>query len=109
MCQPYLPQLYVESDSDATSCYLFFRRMGYKADLINNVVAQIHNLPESLNGDVSEVLVGVCEVNILYAISHYGWFVSWFYFLRCEVGFLVCQHCASGLPPFSDAATLKLS
>ncbi|KDR85814.1 hypothetical protein GALMADRAFT_234908 [Galerina marginata CBS 339.88] len=60
--QPYLPQLYVESDSDATSCYLFFRRMAYKADLINNVVAQIHNLPEALNADVSEVLVGVCEM-----------------------------------------------
>jgi len=68
MYQPYLPQLYVESDSDATSCYLFFRRMGYKADLINNVVAQIHNLPESLNGDVSEVLVGVCEVK--YCLHH---------------------------------------
>ncbi|KAF9478081.1 dynactin [Pholiota conissans] len=60
--QPYLPQLYVETDWDATSCYLFFRRMAYKADLINNVVAQIHNLPEALNGDVSEVLVGVCEM-----------------------------------------------
>lgn len=62
MAQPYLPQLYVESDSDATSCYLFFRRMAYKANLINTVVAQIHNLPDALNGDVSDVLVGVCEV-----------------------------------------------
>ncbi|KAF8893676.1 dynein associated protein-domain-containing protein [Gymnopilus junonius] len=60
--QPYLPQMYVESDSDATSCYLFFRRMAYKAELINTVVAQIHNLPEALNADVSEVLVGVCEM-----------------------------------------------
>jgi dynactin 1 len=61
--QPYLPQIYVESDSDATSCYLFFCRLGYKADLINSVVAQTHNLPDSLNGDVSETLVGVCEVS----------------------------------------------
>ncbi|RDB28736.1 Dynactin, isoform [Hypsizygus marmoreus] len=60
--QPYLPQLYVESDSDATSCYLFFQRMAYKADLINTVVAQAHGLPDSLNGPVSEVLVGVCEM-----------------------------------------------
>ncbi|PPR02344.1 hypothetical protein CVT24_011688 [Panaeolus cyanescens] len=60
--QPYLPQLYVETDSDATSCYLFFRRMAYKTDLINSVVAQIHNLPDALNGDVSETLVGVCEM-----------------------------------------------
>ncbi|KAF9055788.1 dynein associated protein-domain-containing protein [Panaeolus papilionaceus] len=60
--QPYLPQLYVETDSDATSCYLFFRRMAYKADLINSVVAQIHNLPDALNGGVSETLVGVCEM-----------------------------------------------
>ncbi|EGN93727.1 hypothetical protein SERLA73DRAFT_172019 [Serpula lacrymans var. lacrymans S7.3] len=60
--QPYLPQLYVESDSDATSCYLFFQRLGYKTDLINIVVAQTHGLPESLNGPVSDVLVGVCEM-----------------------------------------------
>ncbi|KII94229.1 hypothetical protein PLICRDRAFT_100409 [Plicaturopsis crispa FD-325 SS-3] len=60
--QPYLPQLYVESDSDATSCYLFFQRLSYKTDLINTVVAQAHGLPESLNGPVSDVLVGVCEM-----------------------------------------------
>ncbi|KIJ13750.1 hypothetical protein PAXINDRAFT_170080 [Paxillus involutus ATCC 200175] len=60
--QPYLPQLYVESDSDATSCYLFFQRLGYKIDLINAVVGQAHGLPESLNGNVSETLVGICEM-----------------------------------------------
>ncbi|KAF5385085.1 hypothetical protein D9615_001067 [Tricholomella constricta] len=60
--QPYLPELYVDSDTDATNCYLFFQRLAYKADLINTVVAQAHNLPESLNGPVSEVLVGVCEM-----------------------------------------------
>ncbi|KAH7920934.1 hypothetical protein BV22DRAFT_1097308 [Leucogyrophana mollusca] len=60
--QPYLPQLYVESDSDATSCYLFFQRLSYKTDLINTVVAQAHGLPESLNGSVSETLVGICEM-----------------------------------------------
>lgn len=33
-------------------------------DLINTVVAQKHNMPESLNGPgpVSEVLVGICEM-----------------------------------------------
>ncbi|TFK42165.1 dynactin [Crucibulum laeve] len=60
--QPYLPQLYVESDSDATSCYLFFQRVAYKADLINTVVAQAHGLPDALNGSVSEDLIGVCEM-----------------------------------------------
>ncbi|KAF8899310.1 dynein associated protein-domain-containing protein [Infundibulicybe gibba] len=60
--QPYLPQIYVESDSDATSCYLFFQRLAYKADLINTVVAQTYGLPESLDGPVSEILVGVCEM-----------------------------------------------
>ncbi|THU86256.1 dynactin [Dendrothele bispora CBS 962.96] len=60
--QPYLPQLYVESDSDATQCYLFFQRLAYKSELINNVVAQTHNLPESLDGPVSETLVGVCDM-----------------------------------------------
>ncbi|KAG5644147.1 hypothetical protein DXG03_009041 [Asterophora parasitica] len=60
--QPYLPELYVDSDTDATNCYLFFQRLAYKADLINTVVAQTHNLSEALNGPVSEVLVGVCEM-----------------------------------------------
>ncbi|KAG6857289.1 hypothetical protein H0H87_006482 [Tephrocybe sp. NHM501043] len=60
---PYLPELYVESDTDATNFYLFFQRMAHKADIINSVVAQAHNLPESLNGSVSEVLVGVCDVS----------------------------------------------
>jgi len=46
----------------ATNCYLLFRRLGFKADLINTVVSQINNLPEALNGDVTGALVGVCEV-----------------------------------------------
>ncbi|KAI0370083.1 dynactin [Pilatotrama ljubarskyi] len=60
--QPYLPQVYVESDMDATNCYLFFQRLAAKVDLINSVVAQMHNLPESLNGPVSDILVGICEM-----------------------------------------------
>ncbi|KZT73394.1 hypothetical protein DAEQUDRAFT_762303 [Daedalea quercina L-15889] len=60
--QPYLPQVYVESDMDATNCYLFFQRLAAKLDLISNIAAQTHNLPESLNGSVSSVVVGVCEM-----------------------------------------------
>ncbi|KAJ7246396.1 dynein associated protein-domain-containing protein [Mycena rebaudengoi] len=60
--QPYLPQIYVETDSDATSCYLFFQRLAYKADLITTVVSQNNGLPESLNGSVSDALVGVCDM-----------------------------------------------
>ena len=65
LLQPYLPEIYVESDTDATNCYMFFQRLAYKADLINTVVAQTHGLPDSLNGSVSEVLVGVCEVGAI--------------------------------------------
>jgi len=61
--QPYLSQIYIEHDSDATSSYLFFQRLACKADLINNVVAQANNLQDSLNGNVSEQLVGVCEMH----------------------------------------------
>ncbi|KAJ6591757.1 dynein associated protein-domain-containing protein [Mycena vulgaris] len=60
--QPYLPQIYVETDSDATSCYLFFQRLAYKADLITTVVSQNNGLPDSLNGSVSDALVGVCDM-----------------------------------------------
>ena len=59
---------------DATNCYLFFQRLAAKVDLVNAVVAQTHNLPEALNGPVSDVLVGICEVSImrgpLVACSH---------------------------------------
>ncbi|KAJ7254323.1 dynactin [Mycena haematopus] len=60
--QPYLPQIYVETDSDATSCYLFFQRLAYKADLITTVVSQNNGLPDSLSGSVSSALVGVCDM-----------------------------------------------
>lgn len=60
--QPYLPQIYVETDMDATNCYIFFQRLAAKIDLINTFVAQAHNLPDALNGTVSEALVGICEV-----------------------------------------------
>ncbi|KAI5121836.1 hypothetical protein M0805_003270 [Coniferiporia weirii] len=60
--RPYLPQIYVESDSDATQCYLYFQRMAAKADLINSSVAQLHGLPEALNGRVDETLVRTCEL-----------------------------------------------
>ncbi|KAG8856780.1 hypothetical protein FRB96_006284 [Tulasnella sp. 330] len=60
--QPYLPQVYVESDSNATSCYMFFQRMAYKMDLINSVVASQYGLPDSINGTVSEKLVGICDM-----------------------------------------------
>lgn len=44
--------------------------MALKADLINNVVAHTHGLPDSLNGPVSESLVGVCEVRLTF-LSRY--------------------------------------
>lgn len=60
--QPYLPQIYVESDADSTNAYLYFKRMAAKADLINTIVGQNYNLPDALNGTVTEALVGICEV-----------------------------------------------
>lgn len=62
--QPYLPQMYLESDSDATNAYLFFQRVAFKADVINASVAQMNGLPESLNGTVTEGLVGTCDVKL---------------------------------------------
>jgi dynactin 1 len=54
--------MYLESDSDATNAYLFFQRIAFKADVINASVAQMNGLPESLNGTVTEGLVGTCDV-----------------------------------------------
>lgn len=67
--QPYLPDVYTENDGDATSCYMFFQRMAAKTDLVNTVIAQTHGLPDSLNGSVSDMLVGVCEVGILFILA----------------------------------------
>ena len=45
---------------------MFFQRLASKIDLISSVAAQLHNLPEALNGPVTDVLVGVCEVTYLF-------------------------------------------
>ena len=60
--QPYLPQVYVESDGDSTNTYLLFKRMAAKADLLNGTLAERYNLPDSLSGHVTEPLIGICEV-----------------------------------------------
>ncbi|KAH7106785.1 dynein associated protein-domain-containing protein [Auriculariales sp. MPI-PUGE-AT-0066] len=60
--QPYLPQVYMDLDGNSLNTYLFFQRIATKADLINNIVGQIHSLPESLNGTVTENLAMVCEM-----------------------------------------------
>ncbi|ESK85145.1 dynactin [Moniliophthora roreri MCA 2997] len=66
---PYLPQPYLDTDTDATNTYLYFSRMAAKAELINLVTAQAHSLPDSLlaseeegGGKVSEVMVGICDM-----------------------------------------------
>jgi hypothetical protein len=56
-------QIYVEVDADATACYMFFQRLACKAELVANVVGSANGLPESLAGNVSESLVGVCEAS----------------------------------------------
>ena len=93
--QPYLPQIYVESDMDATNCYLFFQRLAAKVDLINTVVAQMHNLPEALNGPVSDVLVGICEVR---PCCFMCWNVARITTAgnRCEAVFPACRPHVSG-------------
>ncbi|KAJ3756468.1 dynactin [Lentinula raphanica] len=52
----------VGNDRDALRVYMFFQRIASKADIINNVVAQTHGLPDALDLGVTELLVGVCEM-----------------------------------------------
>jgi dynactin 1 len=75
--QPYLPPVYVETDSDPTNCYLFFARLGRKCEILSSVVAKIvsveevlwgttgggMNVAEESRGDVTEAIVGICEVS----------------------------------------------
>ncbi len=45
---------------------MLFQRLSYKIDLINTVVGQSYNFPDSLFGDITDSnLVGVCEVRFL--------------------------------------------
>ncbi|KAF7307576.1 CAP-Gly domain-containing protein [Mycena indigotica] len=68
--QPYLPQIYVDTDENATRCYLLFQRLGNKADLIANTITLNNGLPESLKGSVSDELIGVCNMRgRIYALS----------------------------------------
>jgi dynactin 1 len=65
---------------------MFFQRLAFKADLINTVVAQNRSLPESLNGDIPDSLVGVCEMRG--QISHFSSLCKRFVAVlrRCDVG-----------------------
>ena len=51
---------------------MFFQRLAAKTDLVNTVVAQTHGLPDSLNGLVSDMLVGICEVHPLFSLAYGG-------------------------------------
>ncbi|KAF8758986.1 Dynein associated protein [Rhizoctonia solani] len=73
--QPYLPQVYVEVDADATACYMFFQRLATKAELIANVLVQhtdsLKVYPEAFRRAWS-VFVSVlrkCDVNTFHAVG----------------------------------------
>lgn len=60
--QAYLPQTYFEVDADSTNCLLFFERLAAKTALMNSIIGEAHNLPDSLYLAASDTLVGTCEV-----------------------------------------------
>lgn len=75
--QPYLPQVYVETDSDPTNSYLFFARLGKKCEILGSVVGKMAGVEEALWGttgggatfsegpkaEVTDAIVGICEVS----------------------------------------------
>ncbi|TIC28231.1 hypothetical protein E3Q11_01940 [Wallemia mellicola] len=69
--QNYLPITFFESgDADSVNGLLFFQRCAFKSDILNQVVAQMHGLPNSLYDSVPEILVGVCELRS--KITHFA-------------------------------------
>ncbi|OCF42027.1 dynactin 1 [Kwoniella heveanensis CBS 569] len=58
----YLPDVYIETEADSTSIFLFFNRISAKVDVLINVISQLHGLPAALHSASSEALVGVCEL-----------------------------------------------
>lgn len=59
----YLPRSFADGgDCDAVDALLFFERLSFKAAVLSSALEQIHNISESLDGDIPEILVTVCEV-----------------------------------------------
>ncbi|KAI8092701.1 dynein associated protein-domain-containing protein [Halteromyces radiatus] len=60
--QPYLPDVFFKTENDAISCFLLFKRLVFKSELIIKHLDQNHPISEKIMDTVTENLVSVCEL-----------------------------------------------
>ncbi|KAI8329056.1 dynein associated protein-domain-containing protein [Chlamydoabsidia padenii] len=60
--QPYLPDAFFKTENDAISCFLLFKRLVFKSELIIKHLDQNHPISEKIMDTVTEGLVSVCEL-----------------------------------------------
>ncbi|GAA5939048.1 hypothetical protein JCM3775_002659 [Rhodotorula graminis] len=68
--KPYLLPSFSDSDAAAVDALLFFERMAYKVDLVNDFIEQNHSVSEALDNVVPEELVRICEARA--KLAHYA-------------------------------------
>ncbi|KAI9273593.1 dynein associated protein-domain-containing protein [Sporodiniella umbellata] len=71
MIQPYLPEPFFKTESDPISCYLLFRRLEFKSELIIKHLDQNYPVSEKIMENVTESLVTISELK-----QRAGWLSS---------------------------------
>ncbi|GJJ70132.1 dynactin 1 [Entomortierella parvispora] len=63
LVQPFLPDGFFRTENDSIQCLLLFKRLSFKAELMNKHLEQQHSLSEKMSqGVVPLELVPICEV-----------------------------------------------
>ncbi|KAG0253188.1 hypothetical protein DFQ27_007619 [Actinomortierella ambigua] len=63
LVQPYLPERFFKTENDSIQCFLLFKRLAYKADLMIKHLEQQYNIAEKIvQTQVPQELVATCEV-----------------------------------------------
>lgn len=71
MIQPYLPESFFNTENDPISCYLLFRRLEFKSELIIKHLDQNYPVSEKIMDNVTESLITICELK-----QRAGWLSS---------------------------------
>ncbi|KAF9577351.1 hypothetical protein BGW38_007484, partial [Lunasporangiospora selenospora] len=63
LVQPYLPDGFFKTENDSIQCMLMFKRLAFKADLMNKHLEQQYSITEKIaQNNIPPELVSVCEM-----------------------------------------------
>ncbi|KAF9970328.1 hypothetical protein BGZ73_006963 [Actinomortierella ambigua] len=63
LVQPYLPERFFKTENDSIQCFLLFKRLAFKADLMIKHLEQQYNIADKIvQTQVPQELVATCEV-----------------------------------------------